>query len=213
MTKNTADDELEAIRQMLSALEPLDREARTRTVEYVFRRLGITTPESSQGGTGAEHADVILRQIHTSPTPKQEQLNDIRTFAKSKQPKSANEMAALVAYYLAELAPSGDRKGEIISADIDKYFKQATFPLPAAARHTLTNAKNAGYLDPGSGRGSFKLNPVGHNLVAHGLPSEGSSNTASVRRASSKKRRKAKPSSKKKSKKQSRKKKSKRQSR
>jgi len=59
MTKNTADDELEAIRQMLGALEPLDREARTRTVEYVFRRLGITTPESSQEGTGEEHADVL----------------------------------------------------------------------------------------------------------------------------------------------------------
>jgi len=163
---------------------------------------------------GHERQDYDLRdstynfQVHTPPIAKQEQLNDIRTLANAKQPKSANEMAAVVAYYLAELAPSDDRKGEITSAEINKYFKQANFPLPAAARHTLTNAKNAGYLDVGSGRGSYKLNPVGHNLVAHGLPSEDSSSTAPVRKTSPKKKRKTKPSSKKKSKKQSRKKKS-----
>jgi len=34
---------------------------------------------------------------------------------------------------------------------------------------TLVHAKNAGYLDS-SGPGSYKLNPVGYNLVAHAMP-------------------------------------------
>jgi len=78
-------------------------------------------------------------------------------------------MAALVAYYLSELAPPPNRKGEITAEDIKKYFKQASFRLPGSSRMTLVNAKNAGYLDS-SAPGSYKLNPVGYNLVAHAMP-------------------------------------------
>jgi Transmembrane secretion effector len=46
---------------------------------------------------------------------------------------------------------------------------------------TLTNAKNAGYLNALE-RGRFKLNPVGHNLVAHKLPSRDAEDTAEPRR-------------------------------
>ena len=80
-------------------------------------------------------------------------------------PKSANEMAALVAYYVSELAPAGDRQSEISKTDIERYFKSAGFSLPADAGFTLVNAKNAGYLEAGSGQ--YKLNPVGYNLVVH----------------------------------------------
>ncbi len=79
------------------------------------------------------------------------------------------EMAALVAYYLSDLAPQAYRKTEIGTDDINTYFKQADFPLPTIPRQTLFNAKAAGYFDS-AGRGAFKLNPVGHNLVVHGLP-------------------------------------------
>ena len=78
-------------------------------------------------------------------------------------------MAAIVAYYLAELAPSNQRKTEIAKADITKYFKQAAYKLPTRPEQTLPNAKAAGYFD-GVGRGKYRLNPVGHNLVVHNLP-------------------------------------------
>jgi hypothetical protein len=78
-------------------------------------------------------------------------------------------MAALVAYYLSELAPDGERKDEISAADLEKYFKQAAFRLPRSLRMTLPNAAAAGYFD-GAGAGRYRLNPVGYNLVVHGLP-------------------------------------------
>ncbi len=75
-------------------------------------------------------------------------------------------MAALVAYYVSELAPEADRKKEITKPDIERYFKAAGFNLPADASFTLVNAKNAGYLES-AGPGKYKLNPVGYNLVVH----------------------------------------------
>jgi hypothetical protein len=83
---------------------------------------------------------------------------DVRSFGTEKSPRSPNERVAVVAYYLAELAPETERKAEISAADITKYFKQAGFPLPGAARMTLVNARNAGYLDAGADRGTYRLN-------------------------------------------------------
>ncbi len=79
-------------------------------------------------------------------------------------------MAALVAYYLSEIAPSGDRKDAINKTDIERQFKSAGFRLPADASFTLVNARNAGYLDSAGG-GNYKLNPVGYNLVVHRMGS------------------------------------------
>ena len=80
-------------------------------------------------------------------------------------------MAALVAFYLSEVASPVERKLEIDKTDIERYFKLANFNLTAKAGMTLVNAKNAGYLDAGSGAGQYKLNPVGYNLVAHRMGS------------------------------------------
>lgn len=81
-------------------------------------------------------------------------------------------MACLVAYYLQEVAPEGERKDFINSADLEKYFKQANFKLPQRVQQVLPEAKSSGYFDS-AGRGEYKLNAVGYNLVAHSLPSDG----------------------------------------
>jgi hypothetical protein len=83
-------------------------------------------------------------------------------------------MAALVAYYLGNLAPEGQQKATVNTQDIETYFKIAKFPLPEQIRVTLQNARNAGYLDP-AGEGAYKLNAVGHNLVVHSMPRGASS--------------------------------------
>jgi hypothetical protein len=163
------DPELDAITQVIEALKPLEEDARLRVLDYVFRRLGITVrgvatnPPHAIPGSSTPGPTLV-----TAPPAVQ---SDIRSLTESKKPKTAGEMAALVAYYLNELAPLTDRKAEIGTDDIRKYFKQANFRLPGAANMTLIHAKNAGYLDVGSGRGQYKLNPVGHNLVVHNLPS------------------------------------------
>ena len=159
------DGELGAMHAIVAALKPLTEEERRRVLEYVLGRfgalpiqstipgLGVSAPSASSGGTAPAVASASA-------------IHDIRSLKEAKSPKSANEMAALVAFYISELAPAGERKSAITKADIERYFKSAGFSLPADASFTLVNAKNAGYLD-NAGGGQYKLNPVGYNLVAH----------------------------------------------
>jgi hypothetical protein len=159
------DAELKAINTMVAALSQLKEEQRLRAIEYVLRRFNAVTLQSppvastSSGYIPAATATASL----TTGTPT---IVDIRTLREQKDPKTANEMAALVAFYLSEMAPTADRKSEISTADLERYFKIAGFKLPADARFTLVNARNAGYLDSAGG-GQYKLNPVGYNLVVH----------------------------------------------
>jgi len=152
---------------VVAALKPLTEEERRRVLEYVLGRFGAVpiqpaapsfgspgpSPSVASSASGAHHAGA--GGIH-----------DIRTLKEAKAPKSANEMAALVAFYVSELAPADERRNTIAKADIERYFKSAGFNLPADAAFTLVNAKNAGFLD-NAGGGQYKLNPVGYNLVAH----------------------------------------------
>ena len=109
--------------------------------------------------------------------------------ASGRLARSANEMATLVAYYLANAVPKANRKDRITAKDIETYFKIAEFPL-TKTQFTLPNAKAAGYLDA-FGNGEYKLNAVGHNLVVHSMPRGEDGKTAS-RRKSAKKARSAK---------------------
>ena len=111
---------------------------------------------------------------HIDPASKQQTAQgagviDIRSLCDQKRPGSDVEMAVIVAYYLSELVPEDARRETIRTADITTYFKQAGHPLPSEPRFALKNAKVAGYLES-AGHGQYKLNPVGHNLVAHTLP-------------------------------------------
>jgi len=78
-------------------------------------------------------------------------------------------MATVVAYYLSEFAPEEDRRNSITVEDVQKYFKQAKFNLPAKPAQLLVDTKGAGYFDS-IVRGEYKLNSVGYNLVAHSMP-------------------------------------------
>jgi hypothetical protein len=162
----TVDSELKAISTIVDALRPLSEKECQRVLEYVAGRFGIPSlqqmtslPRPQPGATaqGSQQAP-----IH---------ISDIRSLKEAKTPKSANEMAALVAYYVSELAPADQRTKQINKADIERYFKSAGFRLPADAGFTLVNAKNAGYLDT-VGAGQYTLNPVGYNLVVHRMGTE-----------------------------------------
>jgi hypothetical protein len=178
-----ADSELEAIGTILRALDGLEGESIQRVLDYVFGRLSIgqvraaTTP---QVGTISPSATVSgdFRHSHT-------QLS-IRDLKEQKQPESSNQMAALVAYYLSEIAPATERKPSINASDLEKYFKQAGFKLPQKIPQTLPNAAAAGYFDA-TGNGLYQLNPVGYNLVVHGLP-RGRGGPAPARKRSAAKR-------------------------
>lgn len=177
------DLEFDAITAIVRALQPLDEEARSRVLDYSLRRLGLRAAASQTPEPAPTARGLIATHEAAGRTPT---VHDIRTLREEKQPKSANEMAALVGFYLAHLAPEADRKSDITADDITKYFHDANFPLPGTPRITLVHARNAGYFDAGT-RGSYRLNPVGHNLVAHRLPAA-TSRVRSQRRARRSKR-------------------------
>jgi hypothetical protein len=160
----SADKELQAIRVILSSLEKLDGESIQRVLDYVFGRLSL-----------GHRPRAGMASVTTSPAlqlPSEGSLNrrpSIRDLKDQKQPGSSNQMAALVAYYLSEVAAEPERKESVNTSDLEKYFKQAGFRLPKRMPQVLPNAAAAGYLDA-AGSGYYRLNPVGYNLVVHAMP-------------------------------------------
>lgn len=183
------DKELQAIGSIMGLLTPLDEGERSRVLEYVLKRLEMATIRTP---------GINQREIPNSATASSTSrtVTDIRTLTAEKQPRSVNEMVALVAYYLSELSSDGERSDTVNADTIRRYFKMAGFPLPSVLRNVLPNASAAGYLENVS-RGEYRLNPVGYNLVVHGLPrSSGPGPVASTsrpaRRTAGKKIRKTK---------------------
>jgi hypothetical protein len=166
------DEVVKAISTVMDALNPLDAEARDHVLEFVVKRLGISLTKAPAAPTHSAAPGFTP----LPPYPNGDM--DIRTFAGLKTPKTLNEKVAVMAFFLAHIAPPGERRDFITSEDVKPYFIQADFELPTGpANMTLTNAKNAGYLNALE-RGQYRLNPVGHNLVAHKLPKrEGDSTT------------------------------------
>ena len=170
------DDDVNAISTVIAALKPLNSESRVYVLEFVLKKLGISLgAQSASPAHVPPTTDTPARPPPATPHHSPSGVNDIRSFAAEKNPKTVNERVAVIAYYLAHLAPEGECREYLISDDIKTYFIQAGFELPTAPPGiTLINAKNAGYLNA-SERGQYKLNSVGHNLVAHKLPSGGAS--------------------------------------
>jgi hypothetical protein len=161
-SKDSGDRELVAIGTILRALDGLDGESIQRVLDYVFGRLSITTPRYVK--------PVAAVTAHPASTePGHIRRSSIRDLKEEKQPESSNQMAALVAYYLSEIADPAEQKGSVNGADLEKYFKQAGFKLPKSLSQTLINAAAAGYLDS-AGSGLYTLNAVGYNLIVHALP-------------------------------------------
>jgi hypothetical protein len=179
--ENGEDEELRAIGVILKALADLDGVSIQRVLDYVLGRLSIAksrTPSAisftASGGGGGSPLIPSDNETGSSFSPPRGQgyggrVPSIRDLKEEKKPTSSNQMAAIVAYYLSEVAEGEDQKKAINSADIERYFKQAGFKLPASPPQTLPNAAAAGYFDS-VGVGLYKLNPVGYNLVAHALP-------------------------------------------
>lgn len=163
-----------AIDIVIEALEPLDEASRETAVIAVCRHLNlapvsgalfVSDPPPHDNPTGQASAEQLNRP------PERKSRIDIRSLKEQKKPKTAREMACVVAFYLQELAGEDERKDNISTPDLEKYFKQAGYKLPTRMAQLLVDAKAAGYFESSS-RGEYKLNAVGYNLVEHNLPGE-----------------------------------------
>jgi hypothetical protein len=105
MAAQGADSEVKAIEKVIAALSPLDDESRGRVLQYVLSRFG----ESARVQTSAPAASQGLPTPVVDVTPEEPPVappgTDIRSLKDQKSPRSAVEMAVLVAFYAAELAP------------------------------------------------------------------------------------------------------------
>lgn len=158
----------QAIDEVVAALKPLDEFGRVTAVRAACEHLGIAVPvvRGTDFTPGIEPPETAGSTIPASHQPL---VIDIRTLKDIKRPTTAIEMACLVAYYLDSAAPLSERKKDVSSADMEKYFKQAGYRLPSRMTQLLVDARTAGYFDS-AGHGKYRLNPVGHNLVVHNLP-------------------------------------------
>lgn len=160
------DGEIQAIKTLLTALEPLDQKVRGSVLDYVMRRLGIAAPQV------APSLPITTPSLPPGETQRSPGQVHIRDLVRQKQPRNAVEMATIVAYFLSHVASAANRKDTVNTKDIETYFKIGEFKLPTKPRFTLPNSKQAGYLDSVGG-GEYKLNPVGYNLVVHSMPRAG----------------------------------------
>jgi len=194
MAESEIKNELKSIENIINILSPLDKTTQQRVLQYAMQHLGLQA-EQADKQPPAFHGN-IGAQTERPPQRIQQQVVDIRSLREQKQPNSDMEMAAIVAYYLSELAQKDERKDIIVTKDVRKYFNQAGYPLPTGPQFTLPNAKAAGYFES-TGRGKYKLNPVGHNLVAYGLPRAKAESTPTSPRKKRKKKKKDKSTKKK----------------
>jgi hypothetical protein len=160
--------ELQAIKTLLETLEPLTPNVRSSVIDYVFKRLGIV---ASQVPASPAMPIAMATPLASIQKPQVDSPTDILSLKEQKAPTTGAQMIAVVAYYLAHLAPEGERQDFITTKEIQKYFVQGKFPLPGSQPQALVDAKNAGYLDFVE-KGKYRLNSVGHNLVAHKMPKD-----------------------------------------
>jgi hypothetical protein len=161
--------EVDAIKTVLTALGGLSNEAQSRVLKYAATTFGIQFDAESAEHQDSGRANEHSKQGAENAKSISHSFSHIKELKEAKKPRSANEMAALVAYFLANLVEVEQRKTSVTTKDLETYFKIASFPLPAQLKMTLNNAANAGYFDA-IGGGAYKLNAVGHNLVVHSMP-------------------------------------------
>ncbi len=172
---------LDVLKVVVEALSPLDREKQGIVLRLASEYLGIVSVATPPGGPGLG--------APPNRAPGMESPQDIRTFVRSKNPKSDQQLATSVAFYYRFVAPS--RKESITADDLTEAIRLVGgWEQPKRPIMTLNNAKNQGYLDA-VGDGKFQINSVGENLVTMTLGGDGSAPEGGKRRRPAKRRRTA----------------------
>lgn len=185
---------LDAAQKIVAELAGMTPDHQSLALKFAVETLGLRVPVASSPVTSVVRSSESTTQPAISSP---DHSTDIRSFTAMKSPKSDQQFTAVVAYFYQFEAKSDERK-DTIDADVMKEAARlAGRPQVARWNMTLTNAKNAGYLDA-AGSGKFKLSSVGENLVAITLPGDGvSARKANNGNRSSKKKKSVKSKAKK----------------
>jgi len=187
-TTKTPDD-LEALRTIVAALTPFKQPDQERIIRWAKEKLGLPADIKS-----TEMQPALGGGLPTTlPVAAPQHGITIKQFMDQKDPKSDNQVAAVVAYYHQFEATGADRKKTIIAADLIEACRKANRKRVNNPHQTLVNAHHTGLLDK-AGKGEYTINSVGENLVAMALPgsADGSKRTPRRSRPNSGKKAKAK---------------------
>lgn len=164
----TPPDDLEAVRKVIEALTPFNKDDQERIVRWAREKLGLSPSYEST----AIHPQSSGPRQSGFPAPSGTSSVTLRDFVEQKQPKADVHFVAVVAYYYQFEAGDAERKTSITAKDLQdacRLAKRNRFKDPGVA---LQNAFKVGYVDKAE-RGSYRLNSVGENLVAMALPGGG----------------------------------------
>jgi hypothetical protein len=159
-------DDLEAVRSVADTLQPFANDDRERIIRWAREKLGMSTSTPAASAARVEASTEAPRDGAAAGT---QTAVDIKKFVTEKAPKSDVQFAATVAYFYQFKSPENQRKESITKEDLVEACRQVDRKRPKVPAQVLVNAYRDGLFDRG-GKGSYKLNSVGENLVAMALP-------------------------------------------
>jgi len=177
---------LEAAQKMVVELQGMSPEHQSLALKFTMETLGLNVP-SLTGQPANVVADAVAPPVVPARTHSAGgHSTDIKSFTAMKAPKSDQQFAAVVAYFYQFEAPMDQRLDAIDVETMKVAARHAARAQAPKWNYTLTNAKNAGYLNS-AGDGKYTLSPVGENLVAITLPSNASAPVSTNKKRSQKK--------------------------
>lgn len=146
-------EELDAIREALEALTPLDSEGRARAVIYIAGALGVAAP----GQTPA-----AVRVDGSLPIATGSGVNGMsaKQFMAAKKPATAVERITCLAYFLAY----GKETAFFKTKDLSEMNREAAGPTFTNISQAAKDAVKAEYLAP-AGKGARQLTALGEQVV------------------------------------------------
>jgi hypothetical protein len=177
--------EFDALQAVITALQPLDPEARARLVgaAVTFLQIGSAKQASRVGAPDVEHLESASRY----PSFSTDLSRSPKDFLLDKQPRSDVERIAVLAYYLTYYRETPHFK----TLDLSKLNTEAAQPKFSNAANSANNAVKQGYL-VASSKGQRQLSAAGEQFV-NALPDRDAARSAMAaarpRRASRRSRR------------------------
>ena len=190
MATNTP-DEFDILRNIIEQLKGLPAEDQERVIKWACEKLGISEISAPAPRPSAPSTPIVAQALQPSGATS----TNIKSFVEEKNPQSDMHFAVVVTYFYRFLAL--EKKEAITSEDLQEATRLAGRARLALPSKTLSNAVFAGLLDS-AGRGLWKINTVGENLVAIVLPGDPKGSSVVKKKSVKKAKPKAKTTTKKK---------------
>jgi hypothetical protein len=169
-------------RSIVDQLKGLGPDDQRQVIKWACEKLGIDSPLGPASvAPHSTHAPATAAvHPHTQATG-----TNIKSFVEEKNPLSDMNFATVVAFFHRFMAP--EKKEAIGAEDLQEATRLVGRPRLQNPAQTMINASASGLLDK-VGRGQYRVNTVGENLVALVLPGDGKAAPAKTRKPKASKR-------------------------